>query len=63
MTTKQITLSITGFLALVAFGYFSTQIIGATATSLIGFGGIGTGAVLEVKNHKSKQPKNNVTNL
>jgi hypothetical protein len=65
MTTKQLTLSITGFLGLVAFGYFSTQIIGPVATSTIGFGGIVSGAVLEAKRHQPQQTKQekNVTNL
>ncbi|MBE9054291.1 hypothetical protein IQ243_28645 [Nostocales cyanobacterium LEGE 11386] len=67
MTKKQIAFLTSGFLGLVAFGYFSTQIIGATATSLLGFGLIGTGAALEAvevkkqRNHKTR--KHNVTNL
>ncbi|MBD6621242.1 hypothetical protein FNW02_37520 [Komarekiella sp. 'clone 1'] len=57
MTTKQIALLTSGFLALVAFGYFSTQIIGPVATSTIGFGGIVSGAVLEAKRHQPQQTK------
>ena len=52
MTPKQITISSTGFIELVAFGYFSTQIIGSIATSTIGFGGIVSGAVLSAKKHQ-----------
>jgi hypothetical protein len=64
MTKKQVALLTSGFLGLIAFGYFSTQIIGANATSLIGFGAIGTGAVLEVKHQKIQQSKRkNVRNL
>jgi hypothetical protein len=67
MTKKQIAFLTSGFFGVVAFGYFSTQIIGARTTATIGFGLIGTGAVLEAvevkkqKNHKTK--KNNVGNL
>jgi hypothetical protein len=65
MTPKQITLSVTGFLGLAAFGYFTTQIIGPIATSKIGFGGIVSGAVLEAKKHQPQQTKQekNVTSL
>jgi hypothetical protein len=50
---------------LVAFGYFTTQIIGPIATSTIGFGGIVSGAVLEAKKHQPRQTKQekNVTSL
>jgi hypothetical protein len=57
MTHKQLTSLVTGFLGLVAFGYFSTQIIGPVATSTIGFGGIVSGAVLEAKRHQLQQTK------
>lgn len=65
MRTKQITLSVTGFLGLVAFGYFTTQIIGPVATSTIGFGGIVSGAVLSAKRNQPQQTKQekNVTSL
>jgi len=65
MTTKQITLSVTGLIAAVAFGYFSTQIIVPIATSTIGFGGIVSGAVLSAKKHQPQQTKQekNVTSL
>ncbi|GAX38861.1 hypothetical protein [Nodularia sp. NIES-3585] len=52
MTRKQMTLSITGFLAAVAFGYVGTQIFGAKVTTTVGLGAIATGGVLKIKTQR-----------
>lgn len=53
MNAKQKLLLITFLLACLGFGYFGTQIVGATTTSTIGAGLIGTGVVMDSKSkHK-----------
>ena len=61
MTRKQITLSITGFLAAVAFGYVGTQIFGAKSTTTVGLGAIATGGVLKIKTQFTQCKPNSAT--
>ena len=61
MTRKQITLSITGFLAAVAFGYVGSQIFGAKVTTTVGLGAIATGGVLKIKTQRTQLKPNSAT--